>query len=191
MKILNINKIKKNSLVFDTPGDYLVLFINLSETLKFEITTSRVNLEIVGIFWGKDQEDYKLTVFQRHQAAGSRSDLLIKGVFAGQSKLNYQGLIRIEKTAQKSIAFQKNQNLILSDQSTVVSHPDLEILADDVQCGHASTTSYLDENQLLYLQLRGLDRKTAISCLADGFINEAVAKIQTYDSNFQLKQPYD
>jgi len=186
MKLINLNKTNQVNFDFDKPGDYFVYFYNLSGKYNFNIHTTAVNLEINGIYIGKKTNNYSLYTSQNHFLPGSKSNLLIKGVFYDKAKFKYQGLVRIEKEAQQSHAYQKNQNILMSNDCFVSSKPDLEILADDVFCTHGSTTGQLDKDQLLLLQMRGLSKKQAQACLVDGFISEIVDKIQVYDENYKL-----
>lgn len=180
MKFINIksNNIKKE-LIFNKPGNYLVYFENLSGELTFRIKTSRVDLKIFGLYQGKKEEEFKIKTVQHHIAPDSRSSLLIKGVFDDRSKFFHQGLIRIEKEAQKSHAYEKNQNLVLSENVFVLSKPQLEILANEVYCTHGSTTGYLNQDQIYYLRTRGLSLVQARRLLINGFIDEIKTKIET------------
>ena len=105
---------------------------------------------------------------------------MIKGVFDGSSRFIYQGLIKIEKSGQKSHAYQKNKNLILSSGVYVDSRPFLEILANDVFCTHGSTTGKINEESLFYLKSRGIDQKNAEQLYVSGFIQEVIDKIKPY-----------
>lgn len=185
MKLINLNKTKKTSFDFNKSGDYLVYFSNLSGIYNFNIHVSEVNLEIMGICIGSMTDNFMLQTSQNHFAPKSKSNLLIKGVFYDKSKFNYQGLIRIEKDAQQSHAYQKNQNILMSDECFIASKPNLEILANDVFCTHGSTTGQLDKDQLLLLQMRGLSKKQAETCLINGFISEIVDKIRVYDRSYK------
>ncbi len=177
MKYINLNKTKQSKLAFKTPGDYTVFFENISGNLVFDIKSSGVNLNIYGLYVGKKDEEFKVNTIQNHQAPSSTSNLLIKGVFYGSSKFYYRGLIRIEKKAQKSHAYQKNQNLTLSKDCFIDSRPYLEILANDVFCTHGSTTGRLNSEQLFYTKTRGLDNKMSEKLLVEGFINEIRQKL--------------
>ncbi|MCX7881389.1 MAG: SufD family Fe-S cluster assembly protein [Patescibacteria group bacterium] len=179
MKINNIKekiiKLKNNQnyhLVFDKKGDYLVYFENYSGELKIELSQQEVNVNIYGLYIGKNNDKFKIKTIQHHKAPNSKSNLLIKGVFYDKSYFVYDGLIRIEKNAQKSHAYQKNQNLLLSDKTFVQSEPNLEILANDVFCTHGSTTGHLNSEELFYLYSRGIDKKNAEKLLVNGFIKE-------------------
>ncbi len=165
-------------LMFDRAGDYVVYINNISGKFTFDITASNVNLNIFGLFVGKNAEQFSLQTVQRHSAPNSISNLLIRGVFYDRSKFKYQGLIRIEKKGQKSHAYQKNQNLILSPNCFVESKPFLEILADDVYCTHGSTTGQLNADQLNYCYNRGLDKQQAEKLLVNGFIHEITCRLE-------------
>ncbi len=174
--LINLNNINQNQLKFDKPGRYVAIFRNLSGKFDFILNSPGIDLQIYGLFVGKNADQFKIETIQHHNAPGSTSNLLIKGVFDDESKFIYQGLIRIEKEAQKSHAYQKNQNLILSPKTFVDSRPFLEILANDVFCTHGSTTGKLDQEQLYYLKSRGIEEKQAQKLLIRGFINEIEEK---------------
>lgn len=178
MKFINLNEQKKEHLTFDKKDTYVVFFHNLSGKFTFEIKESGIEVYIYGLFTGKEAEEFHVETIQHHVAPGSLSDLLIKGVFEDKSKLLYQGLIRLEKTAQQSHAYQKNQNLILSPGVFVDSRPFLEILANDVFCTHGSTTGKLNKDQLFYAISRGLSEKEAQAMLVSGFIDEIYDKVK-------------
>lgn len=179
-KFVNLNHIAERNLTLKKPGKYVVFFKNLSGKFIFDLKARGIDLQILGLFVGKNKDQFKLETIQRHIAPDSTSNLLIKGVFYNESKFIYQGLIRIEKEAQKSKAYQKNQNLIMSDKCFVDSRPFLEILANDVYCTHGSTTGKINQNQLYYLETRMLDKKAAEKLLIEGFIQEIPAKIKQY-----------
>lgn len=176
--LINLNKEKRQRLTFNKTGDYLVFFQNLSGEFSFEINQKDVNLNIYGIYNGKNNDNFLLKTKQLHQAAGSTSNLLIKGVFKDRSKFVYQGLIRIEKNAQRSHAYQKNQNLVLSKDVYVDSRPFLEILANDVYCTHGSTTGGLNKDDVFYLMTRGLSKGGSENLLVKGFLGEIYNKIK-------------
>ena len=132
----------------------------------------------MGVYIGKGKDEFSLSTVQHHKVGESVSDLLVKGVFTDQARFFYQGLIRIEKEAQKSHAYQKNQNLVLSPKVFVESRPFLEILANDVFCTHGSTTGQLSKDELFYLKARGIDEEKAKKLLVEGFIKEVFDKME-------------
>ena len=177
---INLNKTKKENVTISKPGKYLVYFKNLSGKFTFDLQAKGIDLDIFGLFVGTKKDNFQVETIQRHSAPDSTSNLLIKGVFYDESKFIYQGLIRLEKKAQNSHAYQKNQNIIMSDKCFVDSRPFLEILANDVFCTHGSTTGRLSDEQIYYLKSRSLDQKTAEQLLIDGFVQEIPDKIKQY-----------
>jgi Fe-S cluster assembly protein SufD len=101
-----------------------------------------------------------------------------KGVLDGDSRAVFGGRIRVLEGAQKSDAYQLNSNLLLSEGAEVDTKPQLEILADDVKCGHGGTVGQLDEDALFYLRSRGLDRARARSLLIYAFASEMVELVR-------------
>lgn len=175
---IDLKKVKKDSLTFTKSGDYVVFMHNLSGKFVFDIRARDVHLDIYGLYVGRMQDEFSVHTIQNHIAPSSVSNLFIKGVFYDYSKFHYQGLIRIEKKARESHAYQKNQNIMASPYAFVESKPYLEILANDVFCTHGSTTGRLNKEQVFYTQTRGLDEKDAQELLINGFLNEVVLKIQ-------------
>lgn len=166
---------KNNKQVFNKPGKYVVFFKNISGTISCIINSEKVEVYLVGLYDMKNAEKYVIHTEQIHIAPHSFSDLQVLSVADGNSSLAFSGLIRIEKAAQQSHAYQKNQNLILSDKAFVDSRPILEILANDVFCTHGSTSGPIPKEQLTYLQMRGLTLKDARQASIEGF------KQQVYD----------
>lgn len=183
---IQLTQESEKHLKFNTPGEYIVFFHNISGNVHVEIEVEDVKVYIYGLFTGKHTDNYHIETVQHHKVRNTFSDLFIKGVFEDKSKLIYQGLIRIEKGAHESHAYQKNQNLMLSQQAFVDSRPFLEIMANDVFCTHGSTTGKLNKDQIFYMKSRGLSDKQAEQMLVDGFINEIVDKVKEKHPNFEL-----
>ncbi len=172
MNYLYINSNCEKKIRITRPEKYMIMLENVSGKLEVQIESEHAEVDILGIYDGRNTNAYELSTVQRHIAPGSRSNLWIKGVFDDYSRFIYNGLIQIEQGAHQSHAFQKNQNLILSDEVSVVSKPDLEILADDVYCTHASTSGSLRESDLFYYYTRGLNTADATKSILSGFLNE-------------------
>jgi Fe-S cluster assembly protein SufD len=113
-----------------------------------------------------------------HLAANCQSNELYKGVLYDKSTAVFNGKVFVRPDAQKINAFQSNGNVLLSDEASVNSKPELEIYADDVKCSHGSTTGQLDENAVFYLRARGLSEKSAKELLVSAFIAEVLNKIE-------------
>lgn len=168
---------KNNALVFDKPGVYVVYFNNISGTISCRIESENIKLYMVGLYDTKGKDKYSVRTEQIHIAPNSFSDLFVLSVADESSSLAFSGLIRIEKDAQQSHAYQKNQNLLLSVDAFVDSRPILEILANDVFCTHGSTTGPISKDQLYYLQTKGLTLAQAKELSVTGFKNQIGDKL--------------
>ena len=105
------------------------------------------------------------------------SDQLYKGILNDQSVGVFNGKIMVHKDAQKTNAYQRNVNLLLSDDATIDTKPQLEIFADDVRCTHGATAGYLNEEAVFYLRARGISEPIARRMLLIAFANEIVEKM--------------
>lgn len=131
---------------------------------------------ILGILVGQEGR-CGLRTLQDHTAPDTKSDLLVRSVLGGNAALDYQGKIVIERDAQRSNAYQRNENILMSNRAHVDTKPELEILANDVRCTHGATVGKLEDEPIFYLQSRGLPEKEAERLILEGFINDVLAKI--------------
>jgi Fe-S cluster assembly protein SufD len=134
-------------------------------------------LEVRALHVAADGQRLHFHAETRHPVPGTSSDLQVWNAARGDSRTLFRGLIRIEKGARQTEAFQRNRNLILSERAVIDSIPKLLIANDDVKCAHGSSTSSLDPDQEVYLQSRGIDRMTAEKMLVNGFIAQALDSI--------------
>jgi len=101
-----------------------------------------------------------------------------KGIFSDSSIGVFNGKVYVEKEAQKTNAFQKSNNILLGDKSTINAKPQLEIFADDVKCSHGCTVGQLDETAMFYMQSRGIPKKEAKALLMYAFSNAVIESIK-------------
>ena len=101
-----------------------------------------------------------------------------KGIFSDRSTGVFNGKVLVEKEAQKTNAFQKSNNILLSDKATINAKPQLEIFADDVKCSHGCTVGQLDETAMFYMQSRGIPKKEAKALLMYAFSNAVIESIK-------------
>ena len=118
-----------------------------------------------------------MRTLQHHAAPHAYSDLLYKGALTDSAESVFRGLIRVDKGAQLTDAYQTNRNLLLSEEAGARTLPNLEIEADDVRCSHGATVGQVDPGQLFYLMSRGLSRKQAERLLVFGFFDEVLGRI--------------
>ena len=101
----------------------------------------------------------------------------------------FNGKVIVHQDAQKIEAFQKNNNILIDQDSIIFSKPELEIYADDVKCSHGSTTGQFDDEALFYLRSRGLSIKKSLQLMTLGFINEVIQKTSNLEYvDFVLKR---
>ena len=132
--------------------------------------------EILGAYFGERDQVLDYRYFMRHIGTDTDSDMFLKGGVEDEALSVFTGMIRIEESAQKTNAFQTNRNLLLSDGAAAQSVPNLEILANDVRCGHGSTVGPLDAEQRYYLMSRGLDRARSDRLQVRGFFDQVLAR---------------
>lgn len=133
--------------------------------------------DLMAIYFGEGDQTLDFRTYQDHVAPDTTSNLLYKGVVAGESRSVYTGLIRVRPDARGTNAFQTNRNLKLSDDAWAESVPNLEIENNDVKCSHASTVSPVDEEQRFYLESRGVPTDEAERLIVAGFLGEVLANI--------------
>ncbi len=131
---------------------------------------------ISGAYFGDAEQTLDYRYFMNHSGPNTTSEMFLKGAVAGAARSVFTGLIRVDPAAQGTNAHQTNRNLVLSDAAEAHSVPNLEILANDVRCGHASTVGPLDEEQRYYLMSRGLSAPRADRLQVLGFFEESLQR---------------
>jgi len=134
------------------------------------------NLNGITVISDKQHVDNHTLVHHKHENCESHE--LYKGIFDGKSTGVFNGKVIVDKEAQKTNAFQQNDNILIGDKSSINTKPQLEIFADDVKCSHGCTIGQLDEKGLFYMQSRGIPEKEAKGLMLFAFCNEAVEKIK-------------
>ena len=136
--------------------------------------TSRVT----GAYFADGTQHLDYDTFQEHIAPDCESDFAFKGALRDHATAVWRGMIRVEKDAQKTNAYQECRNLMLSPTTHAVPIPGLEILANDVRCTHAATVGRVDREDLFYLMSRGLTRQEAERLIVRGFFQEILDRIE-------------
>lgn len=132
--------------------------------------------ELLAAYFGDGDQMHDLRTVQHHAAPNTHSDLLFKGIVADRAHSVYSGLIRVEKGAKGTNAFQTNRNLVLSEGAQADSVPNLEIEDNDVRCSHASAVGPIDEAQRFYLESRGVPVHAAERLIALGFMDDVLER---------------
>src|SRR6266536_1964441 len=148
--------------------------IRIQNDLAGEGATSRVT----GAYFADGSQHLDYDTFQEHIAPNTTSDFAFKGSLRDEASTVWRGMIRVEKDAQKTNAYQENRNLMLSPTTHAVPIPGLEILANDVRCTHGATVSRVDREELFYLMSRGLSRGDAERLIVRGFFQDILDRIE-------------
>jgi Fe-S cluster assembly protein SufD len=136
--------------------------------------TSRVT----GAYFSDGTQHLDYDTFQEHMAPSTTSDFAFKGALRDESTCVWRGMIRVERDAQRTNAYQENRNLLLSEKAHADAIPGLEILANDVRCTHAATIGQVDREELFYLMSRGLSKPEAERLIVRGFFSEILDRIE-------------
>lgn len=159
MKKLRVFKNQKKTIRVDRPGRYVV-----------ELVGEGAEAQIVGAFEGKGRSDITIDIEVRHKAAHTTANTHIRGVLWDRARARITGTIKVYPGAQQTNSFLTEKVLLLGEEARAEAVPNLEIEANDVKCSHAATVGKIDEEQLFYLQTRGLPRQAAERVLVEGFL---------------------
>ena len=146
--------------------------LNISQNDQFIETT----IKGVTIIGDKQHVDHNTLINHNKPNCNSHQDY--KGIYDDKSTGVFNGQVMVKKVAQKTNAFQSNNNVLLSDQAIINAKPQLEIYADDVKCSHGCTVGQLDKNALFYLKSRGIPEKEATALLMYGFANNILESVK-------------
>jgi Fe-S cluster assembly protein SufD len=144
--------------------------------------------QVNGVMFTTGRQHLAYFTRQDHVAPHTTSDLLYKAGLKNKSRIVWKGMIRVEKDAQRTNAYQKNDNLILSESARADSIPGLEIEANDVRCTHGATAGRVDEEMIFYAQARAIPRPTAIRLIVEGFFANVYDRITVEPVRETLRQ---
>ncbi|MPZ71602.1 MAG: hypothetical protein GEU71_19115, partial [Actinobacteria bacterium] len=151
--------------------------------LTIEMEGDGSSSEVVGVFFGEGDQTLDYRMVMNHIGRNTSSDVFLKGAVEDRAQSVFTGLLRIDEDASGTSAFETNRNLVLSEEAKAHSVPNLEILNNDVICGHGSSVGPLEEANLYYLMSRGLSRERAERVLMSGFFREAIDRLPVTEFN--------
>lgn len=137
---------------------------------------AETNLHGLYITDGSSHQDNEIST--THHKPHGTSHQFYKGILAGKSRAVFSGKVLVQPDAMKTLAVQKDLNLLLSHGAEIDTKPSLEIYADDVKCAHGATAGHVDANMLFYLMSRGVNRQDAAMMLVSGFASEIVDEFE-------------
>jgi len=134
------------------------------------------NLNGITVIGNKQHVDNHTLV--HHKQENCESHEMYKGIYDDAATGVFNGKVIVDKLAQKTNAYQQNDNILIGDKASINAKPQLEIFADDVKCSHGCTIGQLDNSALFYLQSRGIPKKEAKALMLFAFCNDVVEKIK-------------
>ncbi len=160
----------------------------IRNNLNFYQNGERIDSTLKGITILGDKQHVDLHTLVHHAQPNCESHQDYKGIFGDSSTGVFNGKIIVDKIAQKTDAFQQNNNILLSDKSTINSKPQLEIFADDVKCSHGCTIGQLDDEALFYLRSRGIPKKEAKALLMYAFANNVLESVRIPELKLRINK---
>jgi len=146
--------------------------------LNFYQEGERIDSTLNGVTIIGDKQHVDHNTLVHHIEPNCESHQDYKGIFADKSTGVFNGKVYVNKEAQKTNAFQSNNNILLSDQASINTKPQLEIFADDVKCSHGCTIGQLDESAMFYMRSRGIPEKEAKALLMFAFSNNVLKTVK-------------
>lgn len=162
-----------NNYTFILPGMRFV-----RNNLHHDLNGSNIESHMYGLYLTNGEQLVDNHTLVNHQQPNCESNQLYKGIMSDNSRAVFNGKVYVHSIAQKTNAFQQNNNILFSDNATIYTKPQLEIFADDVKASHGSTIGQLDNEALFYLRSRGLMKKDAESILINAFAYDVTSKLK-------------
>lgn len=157
--------------VFTLSGNFV------RNNLNMVLNDERIESHLYGLYLTNGHQVVDNHTLVDHRKPNCNSNELYKGIIEEKSSATFNGKIFVRKDAQQTNAFQSNKNILLSDDGTINTKPQLEIYANDVKCSHGTSTGKLDEDKIFYLRARGLSETSAKKMLMHAFASDVVEKV--------------
>lgn len=173
---------------------------NTTITLSGALVRNNHNVEIkgqyaaahlYGLFSAKGTQLVDNHTLMDHQVPNCESNELYKGIINDKAVGVFNGKIFVRKDAQKTNAYQSSKNILLSDDGTINTKPQLEIYADDVKCSHGTSTGRIDEDALFYLNARGIGKESGRKLLLASFAGEVLQRIELEELKARLETAFE
>jgi Fe-S cluster assembly protein SufD len=179
-KAFHVNRLGTNVAQYADYQSYTIHFgakISRSD-VRADLTGEQSNSILDGLVLINGNQESDTHTLMHHQQPNCTSHQLHKVVVDDHAHSVFNGKIWVDQIAQKTDSFQENRNILLSDEGTVDTKPQLEIFADDVRCSHGATIGQLNEEEVFYLKSRGLDDTTSKELLLYGYALEVIENLQ-------------
>jgi Fe-S cluster assembly protein SufD len=150
----------------------------IRNNLNIALDDDQTETHLFGLYLGEDHQLIDNHSFVNHKWPHCNSNEIYKGVLLDKATGVFNGKVFVQQAAQKTNAFQQNNNLLLSNKATINTKPQLEIFADDVKCSHGATVGQLSKEAMFYLQSRGIGEEAARALLVNAFAFDVTEKIK-------------
>lgn len=156
-----------------------ILWDGKDKEINYDIVLKKAGtqLTLLGLLLGNDDNQLQININVTHSAPDTKSEIILKGVLKDTSKVNFEGLVKIEKGAKGTNTWLATHLLILSDQAKGRATPSLEILENDIKAGHAATVGKVNDMEMFYLQSRGLSTQKAKDLIVQGFLSSILQRL--------------
>jgi Fe-S cluster assembly scaffold protein SufB len=144
--------------------------------------------ELVGVFFTDQDQRFSMHTLSDHAAIATNAETLVKGVLTDKSRVEFEGMIRVQPKAQQTASFLSDHTLLLSNECRAESIPGLEIGANEVSASHGATTGQIDEEQLFYLMVRGIARPEAERIIVQGFFEPVLQRVPLENLRARLRR---
>jgi Fe-S cluster assembly protein SufD len=144
--------------------------------------------ELVGVFFTDHDQRYSINTLSDHAALSTNAETLVKGVLTDRSRVEFDGMIRVEPGAQQTASYLSAHGLLLSKGARGEFIPGLEIAANEVSASHGATSGQVDEEQLFYLMVRGIPRAEAERIIVQGFFEPVLQRIPLENLRTRLRR---
>jgi FeS assembly protein SufB len=144
--------------------------------------------ELVGVFFADHDQRFSMHTLSDHAALSTNAETLVKGVLTDRSRVEFEGMIRVQPKAQQTASFLSDHTLLLSNECRAESIPSLEIGANEVSASHGATTGQIDEEQLFYLMVRGIHREEAERIIVQGFFEPVLQRVPLENLRIRLRR---
>ena len=176
--------IRREQTIVQEGGDFHWNICELGGSKSYDNLDVRMEGEnssavVYGLYFPVKDQLMHIETRQDHMVPHTYSNLHYKGALADRAKASWEGMIYVDPKAEKTDGYQKNENLMLSDEAEVFAKPGLEIIMDDVKCSHGTTITNIDDDQIFYLTSRGIPEREAEKLVIRGFF-DTILNLVTY-----------
>lgn len=165
-----------NKIIINKPQEQLipVIWDGKETEINYDISLNKegASVKFLMLLLGQKENSVIINVNIYHNKPQTNSKVIVKGVLNDSSKVDFNGLVKIEKNSKLSNAWLAAHLLLISDKAKGRAVPSLEILENDIKAGHATTVGKVNDTEVFYLMSRGLTRKKAKEIIIEGFLSE-------------------